>query len=129
MTAFKNFSLVACVQAPAKLTRIQQLRKVAAFARQLMRHGGLTLGEAMTYAWDEMKKYGKDYQLVKFQKQNGDIVSRVVMFGPAHNYIKVKGTGRPLKPGQVWFADAARMHAGKRNIAISTYSNLIIEQF
>jgi hypothetical protein len=129
MTAF-NHNLIFKGATPVKLNRIDIMRKVAVFARQILRHNqDLTLSEAMYYAWDEMKKFGSEYRLIKFTKTNGEIVSRIVTAAPAHTIIKVKGTGRPLKPGQVWFCDVARLQSGKRGAAISTYTNNIIEQF
>lgn len=128
MTAFNHSYLQANLLAPVTLTHADNSRKAMVFALQLMRHDNeLTLSEALWYAWDELKKFGEQYRLIKFRKTNGEEAQRIVMAGPASQYVPVKGTGRPLKPGQQWFCDAARLHCGKRSPVVSTYC--VIKKF
>lgn len=108
----------------------QLIRKVTVFARQLMRHEKeLTFGEIMIYAWDEMKKFGHLYELKKYKNTKGVVCQRIVLRDKWINHNTVKGTGRPLKEGQLLFVDVARLHCGARNSTISMYKNNIIESF
>ena len=107
----------------------QLLRKVTVFARQLMRYETeLSFSEIMWYAWDEMHKFGHNYELVKFTKVDGTIAQRIILSCKWSDMNTVTGTGRRLSPGRVLFMDAAKVHQGQKG-TISTYDNLIIERF
>lgn len=101
-------------------------RIAAVFGRQIVKQAGWSLAEAMWYAWDELKKFGDDYRLVKFRKVGGEIAQRIVEVARWSDTHEVKGTGRPLKEGQVLFTDVVRKQAGKYD-TISAYLPNIIE--
>lgn len=106
-------------------------RKALAFANQLVRQetdGVLTRKELFEYAWDEIHNFGDDYRYVKFEKVNGEVATRLVYAGHWSEHYTPKGTGRPMKPGQVGLIDAAKKHTGKRSF-ISTYLSRIVEIF
>lgn len=100
-------------------------KKVFVYAHQLRRHNDLTLSEALIEAWDFIKS-NQDVQLLTFKKVRTDELCKRIVATDWSKYYEVKGTGRPLKPGQVLFADLAKVASGKRAI-ISTYEDRIVE--
>lgn len=113
---------------PSQLRTIR--RKVMVYAHQIMRHKVMSWSEALIEAWDFIPT--SESTLVRFEKVDRKTgqrteVSRVVSQDWT-KYYTVKGTGRPLKEGQILFADLARVSAGASNVIISTYRDRIIER-
>lgn len=107
------------------LTHRDTCRKVACLAQHLIKNAVCqNLSDAMKMAW-VMVKAQPELTYVTFKTVKGEIKHRVVMTNWS-TMIKIKGTGRPSKPGQVLFADVAKYIADIPCI-ISTYE--IIEQF
>ena len=108
-----------------KANNVETRRKVMVFASQIYRwnKSWLTWGEAMAYAWSEIRQQ-PEAQLVTFEKNDGSVSSYVVLTN-WKEYVEVKGTGRPTKPGQILFVDLARLQSGFRNPTISTYRDRI----
>lgn len=141
MTALNFLIQTISVVVPTiyKITHRQMLQKVMVFAGQIMRHDSeLTRADAMKEAWATMKSEGEKYRLIKFTKiikatkkrpEQTIILQRIVMADSPFNYYTPKGTGRPLKEGQVLFADAARIRCQKDYVLISTYQDRIIQKF
>ena len=116
---------------PKKKSKSFIRSKVMVFVRQLMKHGGLSFGDAQRYAWDEIPSLvSKNAKVVVFWKVDSKTGKRSkvkrLVYMDWSNYYKVKGTGRPAKPGQIFFADITRIQCGKHPI-ISTYADRIIE--
>lgn len=97
-------------------------QKVCYFAYWIAQHTGLSTSEAMTYAWDFVKQH-PEATLVTFTKSNGTETTRLVDLNWSNHY-QVKGTGRPLKEGQILMVDLAKKEAGM-NATISTYHDRI----
>lgn len=115
-------------QRSISLTHRDRSRKVACFARQLMRHEkGLSLSDAMRYAWNEIRN-DESLTLIRFISGSGKDCQRIVYTDWKAHYTPT-GTGHATKPGQILFADAARIHTGMKSVIISAYENLILEQF
>lgn len=112
---------------PLQLRNIR--RKVMVYAHQIMRHKVLSWSEALVEAWSFIRS--NDATLIVFDKVNrktGERTRTCRIVSPQwQSFYKVKGTGRPLKEGQVLFADLARVSAGSRNVLISTYRDRILE--
>ncbi len=103
------------------MTRISLVNKLAAQIRR--NDANQTRSTSMRAAWATIKA-APSAEVVTFQKTDGTICSRVVctQWGAYHT---VKGTGSETKPGQVLFADLAKVAANKNPI-ISTYKSRII---
>jgi hypothetical protein len=106
-----------------KANHVKTRQKVMVFASQIYKlNPDLTWGEAMAYAWSEIRQQ-PTAELITFEKADGTTTSRIVFLN-WNDYNEVKGTGRPLKRGQILFVDVAKQQSGLRS-TISTYLNRI----
>lgn len=83
-----------------------------------------TWAECMSWAWLMVKHTAQNFTLVEFTKNDGTVCRRVVSEDLSY-YIEFKGTGRPLKEGQVIFVDLGKYVVTGENFIISTYTNRI----
>ncbi len=94
--------------------------KVLSLANQLRKEMGFS--EALRTAWATVK--ANQTAKVTFKKISGQITTRVVAINVL-DFLTVKGTGRPTKPGQKLFADLAKVATGRPAI-ISLYEENIL---
>ena len=105
-------------------------RKVLVLAHQLRRHQNLTFGEAQKMAWAKLKAEGG--VLIVFNKVNRktgkETLAKRIISRNWLNFYTPKGTGRPLKAGQILMVDLARVWTDCQYFLISTYQNRILEE-
>jgi len=94
--------------------------KVLSLANQL--RGQMPFSEALRTAWATVKN--NQTAKVTFKKVSGEVTTRVVAIN-VMDFLTVKGTGRPTKPGQKLFADLAKVATGQYPI-ISLYQQNIL---
>lgn len=83
-----------------------------------------TWAESMSWPWLMVKNTAQTFTLVEFTKNDGTVCRRVVSENLSY-YVEFKGTGRPLKEGQVLFVDLGKYVTQGENFIISTYSDRI----
>lgn len=98
--------------------------KIVTFANRYRKLTGCSQSEAFSYAWAFVREFQNDLFLLTAKSVKGQVSSRVV-FQDWNAFNEVKGTGRPTKPGQRLFVDAAKMKAGVPS-TISFYESNII---
>jgi predicted HNH restriction endonuclease len=101
------------------------LRKVAIAAHQFLKHDPTvtTKSEAFKKAWKFVRE-NPCVRILKFKKVSGIEASRLIDCNVDY---QIKGTGRPLKPGQKMYVDVIRSEVKGRAMYLSTYQNNIIE--
>lgn len=87
----------------------------------------ISWSEAMQTAWLMVNKTQQDFTLVTFTKIDGTVCRRVVSENVSLYYTP-KGTGRPLKEGQILFVDLGKYVANSDRFLISAYSDKIISR-
>ena len=101
--------------------RIKKTKKAMTLAAGIMKNAKeVTRKEAMITAWAAIKKAGNAFKYLEATKVDGTLTKRIVLTNwIEHN--RVKGTGRPLKPGQRLFIDVAKAMAKCKNTTVSFY--------
>ena len=101
-------------------------------AHQMKKHDNdLVWADAVKDAWSFIKDENELIELISFFKvdrKTGDkkeSVNRVIFRKHWSKFYTPKGTGRPLKKGQVLMVDVARWATKSKNFLISTYEDRI----
>ena len=109
---------------------IFELQKIVTLSRnywKIVNDEDIAIEEALCIGYDFVinQRWEREISVVTFIKSDGAIVTKVVDKNWAATH-EVKGTGRPLKAGQVIFTDLSKTLAGVSWDTVSTYTDRIL---